>query len=448
MRSWHFGLGIVAVGVLGCSSGSGSGGGVGGVDSGTGATGGSTSGGTGGTSGNGGTPTGGSGGASGGSGGAAGASGGAAGASGSGGTAGSSGECQTAGDCPGVDTECNTRTCINQTCGNQPTNAGFVVSTQTAGDCTKQVCDGAGQIVGQADATDIQNDANDCTVDSCAGTSPQHTPKTPGSSCTGAAGAKVCNSVPACVECIAPGDCASGVCTPAFTCAANSCTDTVKNGSETDVDCGGGACPKCQVGQGCGTPSDCATNVCGTNAKCSCNSVQNSLLLSEVRWRGLASASDEFVELYNPGNTPVTVTSAWTLEFRSETAATYSLRFTGSNQVVPPHGHLLIVGSVYTGPPTGDANLTTGVADEGSLVLKNNGNVVDAVCWNCGANSFTTQVCEGGQVAVVGCTSAGDKSVERKVGGSAGNCVDTNATDDWQVITPSAPQSLSSPPTP
>src|SRR5215471_10795787 len=42
-----------------------------------------------------------------------------------------------------------------------------------------------------------------------------------------------------------------------------SCTDHVKNGGETDVDCGGNTgCPVCKVGQMCLTGSDCENGVC------------------------------------------------------------------------------------------------------------------------------------------------------------------------------------------
>ena len=34
-------------------------------------------------------------------------------------------------------------------------------------------------------------------------------------------------------------------------CAAATCTDSVKNGNETDVDCGGGGCPPCANGKSC-----------------------------------------------------------------------------------------------------------------------------------------------------------------------------------------------------
>jgi hypothetical protein len=56
-------------------------------------------------------------------------------------------------------------------------------------------------------------------------------------------------------------DCASGVCTGGK-CQAATCTDVVRNGKETDVDCGGGVCAKCATGKGCGLASDCQSSVC------------------------------------------------------------------------------------------------------------------------------------------------------------------------------------------
>lgn len=436
-------LGLLVLGFVGCGS-SGSGGGVavdGGATGGVGNTGGST----GGVSGNGGTPTGGAGGVTGGSGGLGGVSGGTTGgASGSGGTAGTPGECQQATECPGRDNECGTRTCVNQVCGLDTQPVGFVISAQTSGDCSEQVCDGQGQIVGQPADADIQNDNNDCTVDTCSNGSPTHTPKSPGASCTGSGAAKVCNAASVCVECVTAADCTSGVCTSGFACGQATCIDNTKNGAETDIDCGGGTCPKCQTGQSCIVASDCTTNSCTASSKCGCN--LTNLILSEVKWRGTLGAQDDFVEIYNPGNTSVTLTSAWTIESRSETAATYTVRFTGAGQIIPPHEHFLVVG---TSPSfTGDDVLTSGLADEASVVLKNNGTLVDAVCWNCGTNNFTDQSCQGAPVAVTGCANAVDRSIERKPGGTIGNCSDTNSPDDWQVITPSFPQNLSSAPTP
>jgi len=50
----------------------------------------------------------------------------------------------------------------------------------------------------------------------------------------------------------------------------NQCTDGVMNGAETDVDCGGGTCPRCQGGQICTSRTDCHTALCTTGTCQSC----------------------------------------------------------------------------------------------------------------------------------------------------------------------------------
>jgi hypothetical protein len=48
---------------------------------------------------------------------------------------------------------------------------------------------------------------------------------------------------------------------------APSCTDYVQNGGETDVDCGGGTCPKCASGLMCNVDDDCRNGSCASG-KC------------------------------------------------------------------------------------------------------------------------------------------------------------------------------------
>jgi predicted alpha/beta superfamily hydrolase/GH25 family lysozyme M1 (1,4-beta-N-acetylmuramidase) len=67
-------------------------------------------------------------------------------------------------------------------------------------------------------------------------------------------------------SCNTGSDCASGVCSGNVCVSASiSCVDGVKNGTETDVDCGGGSCPGCYLGQSCNTGSDCASGLCSGN---------------------------------------------------------------------------------------------------------------------------------------------------------------------------------------
>ena len=55
-----------------------------------------------------------------------------------------------------------------------------------------------------------------------------------------------------------PGGCSAGACQGSNV----SCTNAVKDGSETGVDCGGSCPGKCGLGIGCFVPSDCSSNTC------------------------------------------------------------------------------------------------------------------------------------------------------------------------------------------
>ena len=48
------------------------------------------------------------------------------------------------------------------------------------------------------------------------------------------------------------------------------CSDGITNGGETDVDCGGGTCPRCAAGKTCANRNDCTTALCtgGTCQQC------------------------------------------------------------------------------------------------------------------------------------------------------------------------------------
>ncbi len=61
--------------------------------------------------------------------------------------------------------------------------------------------------------------------------------------------------------CTLGSDCESQVCLNAQ-CAAPSCSDKFKNGSESDVDCGGGVCDGCANGRACKGNGDCQSQFC------------------------------------------------------------------------------------------------------------------------------------------------------------------------------------------
>jgi len=67
--------------------------------------------------------------------------------------------------------------------------------------------------------------------------------------------------------CAVGGDCANDVC-KANTCAPPSPDDGVKNGDESDVDCGGTKAPKCATAKACAANTDCASDACSYEKKC------------------------------------------------------------------------------------------------------------------------------------------------------------------------------------
>jgi hypothetical protein len=63
------------------------------------------------------------------------------------------------------------------------------------------------------------------------------------------------------MACAKPADCPSKIC-KANICAAPAANDAVTNGDETDVDCGGAHAPKCDALKACKVAGDCSTGVC------------------------------------------------------------------------------------------------------------------------------------------------------------------------------------------
>lgn len=115
-------------------------------------------------------------------------------------------ECVTATDCPGIDTECQMRTCSGGFCGTENT----VAETP----CSSGVCDGNGQCVECVTGTDCASGV--CTNSQC---EPEVAPDcatdadcADGEVCQG----DVCVTVSECVDCGSCGVCDNGSCGPAL----------------------------------------------------------------------------------------------------------------------------------------------------------------------------------------------------------------------------------------
>ncbi len=110
----------------------------------------------------------------------------------------------------------------------------------------------------------------------------------------------------------------------------------------------------------------------------------NHIVISEVQTGSTSDASQEFVELYNPTDAPITV-DAWTVEYASAAGTTWTKRATLSGSV-PAYGFYLVATSGYM---ASDAVMTSGLANSsGHVRVKNTSNmVIDLVGWGSAAHA-------------------------------------------------------------
>ena len=110
------------------------------------------------------------------------------------------------------------------------------------GDCLNDTC--LGGVCFQASCADGTKNNDETDVD-CGGTCPK------------------CDNGK---NCKTPADCKINGCNAAKQC--DPCANTVKDGAETDIDCGGGTCDPCAAGKSCIQGSDCASTTCGAMNVC------------------------------------------------------------------------------------------------------------------------------------------------------------------------------------
>lgn len=166
--------------------------------------------------------------------------------------------CVNANQCKDPGT-CEFATCENGQCKSNNTPAG----DEDGNDCDNgDICDGAGNCVECLDDSACTGTRicinNQCTTSCNTGVKDgTETDVDCGGLCmANCAVGKMCKS---------NGDCTSNLCTNNVCTAAPSCNDGTKNGSETDIDCGGSCATKCATGKMCMADGDCVSADCTNN---------------------------------------------------------------------------------------------------------------------------------------------------------------------------------------
>ncbi len=184
-------------------------------------------------------------------------------------------------------------------------------------------------------------------------------------------------------------------------------------GTPGDVDSGGST----------GNGKDSGTTQMGTDS----GPCAGEVVINEVQTAG-GSASDEFVELYNPAACALSL-NKFSLNYSSASASTPSAMYVGkSTDSIPSHGYFLMVGSGYAGGSS-LPKITGGLANDGRLaILDGSSKVLDSVGYGTltGGNLYVEKNAAPGP--------ATNKSIGRK---PDGHDTDSNATDFDALASPS-----------
>ncbi|MEA3272200.1 MAG: lamin tail domain-containing protein [Patescibacteria group bacterium] len=161
------------------------------------------------------------------------------------------------------------------------------------------------------------------------------------------------------------------------------------------------------------------SNVVSTLADCG---VANYIVINEVQIAG-ATATDEFVELYNPTNAKIDI-SGWKLQYKSDTGDTWSSKVGDglpSNSKIEPYSFFLLASKSYDGDisPNYIHNANWGLGNTAGhiRIIDNNDNQIDKVGYGSTANSPETSPAPN---------PSANQSIER---GLAGYDSDDNSKD-------------------
>ncbi len=156
-----------------------------------------------------------------------------------------------------TDTDCGGDSC-------PPCDVGLACSVHA--DCQSGTCTGGACVPADADPPCPQVDPFNPTCADCAKNGAETDTDCGGDACSPCAAGQ---------GCVGHGDCVSAHCDDG-TCSPDpldpgcptpdpanpTCADCVRNGAETDTDCGGDACGPCPAGAACLGHADCASNSC------------------------------------------------------------------------------------------------------------------------------------------------------------------------------------------
>lgn len=163
------------------------------------------------------------------------------------------------------------------------------------------------------------------------------------------------------------------------------------------------------------------------------------MVISEFRFRGPSGVSDEFIELFNAGTTPVDI-SGWLVRSSNnvQPPGFFTRATIPANTVVNPGCYYLVANGLsggFSGGVTPNLTYFIGIADDGGVALTTTSSViVDQV----GQGTVPAAYGEGQRLPMVNINV--NRSFERRPGGALGHVDTNNNFADFAEISPARPQ--------
>jgi len=172
----------------------------------------------------------------------------------------------------------------------------------------------------------------------------------------------------------------------------------------------------------------------------------------QVEGDGVSAMEDEFVELYNPTASPISLAGK-SLQWKTNAgSAMYFLHAFGAGVTVPAHGWFLLARAGYDGPvPADQLNASFPLANVvGNLFLVSDTVLLSGACPSLATVidklSYGTGACPE---SVAAPQPPPNDSILRRPGAVCGNGQDTNNNAaDFALQSPATPRNTASPPQP
>ncbi len=184
--------------------------------------------------------------------------------------------------------------------------------------------------------------------------------------------------------------------------------------------------------------------------------IADHIVISEVQIGSAASTTHDFIELYNPTDSPISLDDHRLVRRTSAAVADTSIKSFGSNDIVPAKGYYLWTSNDLASIISADASTSSTLSENTSIALRHGpvdtGDIIDALAWGTFTGSplvegtvFPSNPSTGQSLERKAISTSTESSMTSGSDATRGNGYDSNNNaNDFILRTTSQPQNSTS----